>query len=355
MNAPVEAAVVDRRKFLGGSDVAAVYGVSPWRTPLDLYLDKIKPRADESTLDAEKKKFFARRKRLEPVIAEMLSDEYGIVVTRLSMDEDPNRYTDPEYPFLAAEIDFEFLMTPEVRAHFQNRPDFAAIPDGTLLNGEIKTVHPFKSSEWGEEGSEEVPIHYAAQVMHGLSVTRRPAALVAALFGVDTLVCFPVMRDEVTIAAIRKKCVSFWQENIEKRIPPEPVNVDDVKRLYAGYSGKPVLLSDEAHAALVTLDHLRAQKNQLERDVSECEWKIAHSVAFNWGLDVIPDEKKNPFIAEDENAVLMFDGRQVGSWNRQRGVYLDQKRLGVEHPEIVEAYRIEHHYRVFRLKKGKSK
>lgn len=355
MNAPVATVAPDRTKFLGGSDVAAIYGVSPWRTPLDLYLDKIKPRAEESTLDPEKAKFFARRKRQEPVIAEMLADEYGVVVTRLSLDSDPNRYQDPDYPFLAAEVDFEFLMSQAVRDNFPERADFAAIPDGTLLNGEIKTVHPFKASEWGEQGSEEVPIHYAAQVMHGLGVTRRPAALVAALFGLDTLLAFPVMRDDATIAAMRAKAVAFWTENVQKRIPPAPVNIEDVARMYAGFNGKPVELSDEAYTALSDLEALRARAAQFKIDQAEIEWRIARCVVFNWGIEVTPDDKNRPVIKEEQNALLMYGGHQVGSWNRQRGTYLDQKRLAVEKPEIIAGYTIEHRYRVFRTKKAKGK
>lgn len=356
MNAPAAPVAVDRQKFLGGSDVAAIYGVSPWRTPLDLYLDKSSPRG-EDTLDPEKKKFFARRKRQEPVIAEMLADEYGVVVERLSLDENPNRYHDPEFPFLAAEIDFEFRMSAAVRACFPGRADFCAIPDGALLNGEIKTVHPFKASEWGEQGSEEVPIHYAAQVMHGLGVApgRRPAALVAALFGLDNLVCFPVMRDDETIAAMRAKAVRFWNENVLAGVPPAPVNVEDVKRLYAGFKGKPVELSDEAHAALQDLDMLRAREAQFKIDRAELEWRIARCVAFNWGAELVPDDKNRPLISAEENAVLMHEGRQVGSWNRQRGTYLDQKRLAVEQPDVVAAFTVEHRYRVFRSKKPKTK
>lgn len=31
---------LDRTKYLGGSDVAGILGISPWRTPLDVYLDR---------------------------------------------------------------------------------------------------------------------------------------------------------------------------------------------------------------------------------------------------------------------------------------------------------------------------
>lgn len=355
MNAPLAPPAIDRQKFLGGSDVAAIYGVSPWKTPFDLFMDKVTPRSDEPDQDEERRKFFARRKRQEPVIAEMLADEYGIVVTRLSLDADPNRYLDPEHSFLAAEIDFEFEMSPAVREKFPERPDFGAIPDGTLLNGEIKTVHPFKASEWGDQGSEDVPIHYAAQVMHGLGVTNRPAAIVAALFGLDSLMCFPVMRDDETIAAMRAKAISFWIDNVQAGIPPAPVNTDDVVRMYSGFSGKAVELSHEAHEALVTIDALRKAEQQLKKDMAEAEWRVAQCVAFNWGVMVAPDKKGRIALEAKDNAALMYDGRPAGSWNRQRGTYLDQKRLAVEHPEIIPAFTVEHHYRVFRLKKGKSK
>ena len=348
----------DRTKFLGGSDVAAIFGVSPWRTPFDLWIDKSTPRGEEN-LDPKKKKFFARRKRQEPVVAEMLADEYGIVVTKLSLDDHPNRYVDPEYSFMAAEIDFEFLMSPDVREHFPDRPDFSAIPDGTLLNGEIKTVHPFKASEWGEEGSEEIPVHYAAQVMHGLGVTRRPAAIVAALFGLDTLLCFPVMRDEETIKAMRDKAVSFWLDNVEAGVAPAPVNLEDVKRMYQGFNGKPVELSDEAYEALRGIESVRETIKQANQDLEELQWRIARCVAFNWGVDVVDVDSgkgsKKPDLSVKDNAVLMYAGAQAGSWNRQRGTFLDQKRLKVEKPEIIEAFTVEHFYRTFRLKKDKSK
>ena len=362
MNAPaaLPLAVIpaghDRQKFLGGSDVAAIFGVSPWKTPYDLWADKIRPREENpEPLDPKREKFFRRRKRQEPVIAEMLAEEYGIVVTRLSLDEDPNRYRDAEFPFMAAEIDFEFEMSPSVRDAFPDRPDFGAIPDGTPLTGEIKTVHPFKAGEWGEEGTEEVPVHYAAQVMHGLGVTGKPAALVAALFGLDNLVCFPVMADPETIAAMRAKSAHFWNYNVVLRIPPDPVNLDDVKSMYSKFSGKPVPLSAEAYKALKDIVGLREQAKQLKLDLYDCEWAIARCVAFAWGADLVDrSEKKDeakPDVSIAENALLMYGERQVGSWNRQRGTYLDQRRLARDKPEITEAFTIEHYYRAIRVKK----
>ena len=32
---------MNRRTYLGGSDTAAILGLSPWKSPLELYLEKI--------------------------------------------------------------------------------------------------------------------------------------------------------------------------------------------------------------------------------------------------------------------------------------------------------------------------
>lgn len=354
MNAPglpVAVGNVDRRTYIGGSDIAGIMGLSPWQTPLQVW--ERKRAAEPEVIDEEKRKFFARRKRQEPVIAEMLADEFGVQVTRLSLDDNPNRYIDPEHPFLAAEIDFEFLMSDSVREHFPDRLEFAVIPNGTLLNGEIKTVHPFKASEWGEEGSEDVPIHYAAQGMYGLGITRRPAVLVAALFGLDTLLCFPVMADPATINGMREKAVAFWRNHIIAGMPPDPSNTDDVLRMYLDFNGKPVNLSDEAFQALQGIGTLRRRRKQIDDDMLELEWRVARCVAFEWGSPMsVPKGQKKPDIDATENAVLLFDGHKAGSWSRTFSRHLDQKRLGIEHPEIIAEFTLPHQFRVFRLSKG---
>lgn len=337
--------VLDRATYIGGSDVAAVLGISPWLTPLQLWERKVGLEPSES-LDPQKQKFFARRKRQEPIIAEMLADEYGVEVTRLSMDSDQNRYQDREHSFMAAEIDYEFILTDKVKAHFPEREDFARIPSGTLLNGEIKTVHPFKASEWGEQGSEEIPAHYAAQAMHGLGVTRRPACLVAALFGLDGLAAFPVVEDAPTIAGMRERCVSFWHDHVLANVPPAPSNMPELLRALKGVTGFPVEL-DDAHASLLRqIFAARKELAALKRDLEDAEYQLLEYIAVAWGGG-------DQSLTKD-NALLTHGGATLATWSRQAGAYLDQKRLKQDQPELVESYTVRHTYRVLREKKGKS-
>ena len=39
--APQDVGQLDRRTYLGSSDVAAILGLSKWKTPVDVYFEKI--------------------------------------------------------------------------------------------------------------------------------------------------------------------------------------------------------------------------------------------------------------------------------------------------------------------------
>ena len=135
----------------------------------------------------------------------------------------------------------------------------------------------------------------------------------------------------------------------------DPVNVADVTSMYSKFSGRSVELSPEAYKALKGIAELREQAKQMKLDLYDCEWAIARCVAINWGVDVVDrSEKKNEVkldVTSPENARLMYGEHQVGSWNRQRGTYLDQRRLAIEKPEIIAGYTLEHFYRAIRVKK----
>lgn len=331
---------MDRRRYLGGSDIAAVVGFDKRRTPVDLWYAKT---AEEppSPITPELARFFRRRTRQEPVIAEMLAEE-GVVVTRLSYG-DPNRYKDPEYPWMASEIDFEFAMTPEVRERY---PRLAEIPDGTTLNGEIKTHYGFMQNIYGDQNAEEVPIEYAAQVYWGMMITGRPAALVTPLFGVDNLVCYPILRDEETIAWMRAEAIKFWAL-VESKTPPDPRSVDDIKRLYTGYRGRPVATDETILEAVGKITALRAANKANAQQLEDLEFQVFDFVRKAWGKPGAGGPDQLP----SDDALLTYGGRPIASWKEQRGAYLDQKQLKIDKPEIARAYTKQTQFRVLRAVK----
>lgn len=308
----------DRKRYIGGSDVAAILGLDPYgKTPYTTYLAKIGEAPAE--MDADKRRFLERRKRWEGPIVEMLREEFGgeIVATN-------NRYIDAEHDFMAAEIDFEWRDA-----------------DGSAQNGEIKTVSPRAFGErygWGEEGSDEVPIHYAAQVMHGLGVTGRKVCVVAAMIGLDSMIFYRIERDDDLIADIRGKLTKFWTQHVVPRRPPEPIVIEDQIKMMLRQKGRPVQLTDEQLSMLKRIREIGQSISRLEEEDKEVKFQLLDTIRRAWDA---PSVEELP----EDNALLMRGEVVVSKYAHTRGASLDQKKLKLDNPDLVRKYTREYHYR----------
>ena len=268
---------LDRTQLIGGSDAAAILGISPWKSAFQLYQEKIGVAVDD--VSPEKQRLFARGKRWEPVVVEMLVDELQYRGHDVQIIGRNARYQDREFPFLSAEVDLELLV------------------DGEECNAELKTVHPFAAKAWGEPDTDEIPIYYAAQAMHGLMVKPRQKCIVAALIGADDLRVHQIERDEETIAAMRAKELAFWQR-VQDRNPPDPETAVDVKWLYAKDAGEVSEADDEL---LRLIGELHFQKTTAK-----------HAEA---AIDRISTQIK---LAMGNAALLLRDGRPIATWKSNK-------------------------------------
>lgn len=95
MNAPE----MNRMGFIGGSDVAAILGVSPFKTPHELWLQKT-GRAPREEVTPEQQKRFDRGHRLEPVVLQMLIDRLQDDGHEVELLQRNKYYEDAEHPFM---------------------------------------------------------------------------------------------------------------------------------------------------------------------------------------------------------------------------------------------------------------
>ncbi len=295
-----EVAIADRTKFLGGSDTAAILGISPWKTPLEVFLDKIQPRVE---VDPAKQKIFQRGKRMEPYVIDMLAEETGLEIIGRN-----NRYIDTELPFLAAEIDAE-----------------AASGE----NIEIKTVSPFKAQEWGEEQTDEVPVHYTAQAMHGLMVTGKAVCIFGVLIGADDFRVYRVERDDETIAAIREKEIEFW-ERIKTRTPPPMTSVSDVLLMFGKDSGSSIEADGKTIEQYNMLRDLKYRAKEIGVQIEEVESAIK--------------------MYMQDNAALTIDGNPIATWKTQNPKRFNQGKFARAFPDLFEQFKEESPCRIFRIK-----
>ena len=191
----------ERQKGIGGSDVAAILGMSPWRTPYQVWEEKTTP-IDETAAEDDRPALYWGRV-LEAPIRQAYADKTGRTVTKPA-----EAFVSSKYPFMCANLD-------------------GIADDGRVV--EFKTSS--KSDGWGEVGTDEIPDYYMTQVQHYLAVTGVKTADVAVLIGGNDFRIYTVEADEELQALLIERESEFWAL-VESRTPPDLTSTKDAARRY---------------------------------------------------------------------------------------------------------------------------
>jgi len=296
---------IDRKTYIGSSDAAAILGVSPWRTALDVYLDKT---SGPEPITPEKAAIFKRGHRLEPYILDMLEDEHGIRLLRFDDGKRSRRHLDKELPFLAAELDAE-------------------TDDGK--NVEAKSANFYGKGSWGEQYTDDVPIYYNAQAQHGMMVRCSQETIFPVLIGVDDFRLYHVKRDDEVITYLRQAEIEMW-DRIQRLDAPPAKTVSDIERLFPWDHGSVIQASVEVRDAYLELKDLKKRLKLIESDIGEQESLI------------------KLFLGEHQ--VLQFGADKLLTWKSQNTDRFDINTFRAAHPVIAKKYTKTSASRVLRLK-----
>jgi len=292
----------ERRKGIGGSDAAAALGLSRWKTPFMLYLEKT---GEVKPTDPGEAAYWGTR--LEDVVAEEFTVRTGKKARRRNAI-----FTDPERPFMLANIDREVV--------------------GENAGLEVKTT-----GAWGADGWEDdrVPDAYLIQAQHYMSVMGWDRVYFAVLIGGQRFIWKEVPRDDEFIELIRQGEESFWTL-VERRTPPPPggsdADSDILAKLYPEGVPESMDLPMEAEDLIA-------------------RWETAR-------------EEEKAAAAKKEEAANMLKGILQG---RERGVWLDRevrwatvrtervdtKALKEQYPDIMKSILKESVYRKFDIREVK--
>lgn len=171
-----------RRGFIGGSDIAAIIGLSPWKDPYRLYLEK---RGEIDQPEAETK--VQRRGRiLEPAIRQLYAEEHGADV------RDGATLHLPDMPWARAQIDATELV------------------DDLTIPVEIKSASEFTRGKWGASGTDDAPTYYCSQLHWQMAAMGAPFGRIVALLGADDLRVYTIERDPSVDQFLAAKAAEFW-------------------------------------------------------------------------------------------------------------------------------------------------
>jgi putative phage-type endonuclease len=214
-----------RRHGIGGSDAPIVIGESPYRSPNELWAEKVGIVAPAPENEA-----MAWGRRLEPLVAAAYTEATGRRLRRVT-----RLLRNRERPWQLASIDREVV--------------------GERRLVEIKTT---RSSRW--DGTDAVPGDVLAQVEHYLSVTGYDVADVAVLVGGSDLRVIEVGRDDAYIRDLVELETDFIRR-VESRTAP-PLDGSDATRrtlgrLYPSDDGSQLPATPETDRLLADLREAR--------------------------------------------------------------------------------------------------
>lgn len=255
-----------RKQGIGGSDVAAVLGVSPYRTPYQVWLDKTGQAPER-----EETEILHFGQVLEQVIADEFVRRNGVKVQRRNA-----MYHHKDHPELVANID-------------------RYIVGGKIL--ECKTCNAFAADKFGKDG-DSVPDEYLLQVQHYMHITGIHEAVLAVLIGGNQYRQFELMYDWSLADFAAAKCVEFWQKYVLTNTPPPATEHDDLAEYYTAKPGASINASPE----MVDL-------------IAEAKAKKAEVKALEKEIDSICFEIKN--FAGNHEIITMPGGKLLATWKQQ--------------------------------------
>ena len=288
-----------RQGGIGSSDAAAAVGLHPYKSPLQLWMEKTGrdshlPKVDPN--DDHSPMYWGTL--LEPIVAAHYTRRTGYRVRRLHAV-----LQHPEHPWMLANIDREVVGSAEVQ----------------IL--ECKTAGIHGSRLW----SEGVPEYVQLQVMHQLAVTGKQAADVAVLLGGQDLQVFRIERNEEMIAQLIDLERQFW--GYVQRDQEPPADGSDsadlaLRALYPRDSGTTLDFSGDLEMSGVFSDLLA----------------VRSVIASQTALEAQLKQRIQQRMGDASRAV--FESGEV-SWKRSKNaVALDTVQLLKDQPQLADSYRL---------------
>jgi putative phage-type endonuclease len=300
--------MIDRRTFIGGTDVAAILGMNPWRSAMDVWLEKtgrVEARRPETPA-------MAWGKRLEPVVAQAFSEATGLAAVE----------TAP--------------VTLEGRPFLGGSPDRLLVgPNGKTVGVlEIKTARD--GSAWGPDwsGAGGVPPHYAIQAAWYAGLLGIETVYVAALIAGSDLRCYRWRLDRDEWDRWADAAEAWWQRHVVGDEPPETPPGEAARAWTAARASSPLRpATDEEDAMLERLAEATVKLRQAEAELEEARSRIEAAIGEGEGVE---------------------GRRYVATWRRNRpSSVVDWKSAALEAgvtPDVAERFTTSKPgARVFRL------
>jgi putative phage-type endonuclease len=243
-----------RSRGLGGSEIAAVVGLSPRQSRFSLWHLKRGTIGKQNVNDGMRWGTL-----LEPVVCDYWATQHGEF---WSMDAGTYRHHEREWQL--ANVDRLLYPTEGVTSKTS--------PLGIL---EVKTAHQYDAHEWGY-GPEDIPPYYRCQVLWYLDALELPVAHLAVLIGGSDYREYEVPYSPDEAEWLREQGREFWQsvtDGVQPDIDGSDATYEAVRTLHPQINGDTVEIDPDLHqwfhdsrkaAEAATAEHQAAKATVLD-------------------------------------------------------------------------------------------
>lgn len=300
--------LAERRKGLGASDAAAVMGLNPFRTPLDVWIDKVRPDLIKESVNQDLLDF---GNDVEPAIERAYERQTRVALAH----HDPVQH--PEFP--------------EIRC----TPDRITLDRRKLV--QLKWETRF-SDKFGRPGTDEVPDAYLIQCAHEMVCVGCEFEDIATMHAGPPLLIFPLHRDRELEKRIIDYERGWWNDYVVKQVEP-PITGDASWSKYLAQKypthGMGMLTPAPEQMATLGLDSLKNQLKvvaDLEQSIEATKNVIKAFIGEYDGL-LCPDGTKI-YWKRDQDTV-----KDVTDWER---CFMDYAEIFHMTPEYRDKHIAKH-------------
>lgn len=278
-----------RAHGVGASEAAQALGLSQWGTSYDLWLDKRGEGEEREPSEA-----MSLGHLMEPVIARLYEAENECTLLPVA-----ETFVHPEYAWLMA------------------TPDYRRADDKVVV--ECKNVNAFRKREFGEPGSDAIPMDVLVQSLAQLAVMQPLVGVnrvdVGVLFGGNEYLQFMVHYDKAAVDRLIERVGDFWQ-HVQSGTPPAPQSLADVRRMFSRDVGRVVEASPAVADAVEKLRSVRETIKKFEESEEFLLLAIQTHMA-------------------DASTLVLPDGQIAATWKKAKDSQrLDTERLKAEYFDV---------------------
>lgn len=311
-----------RSRGIGGSDVGAICGVSPFTSARQIYLKKTGQYDDALGISEASKERMHFGHMLEPIVA----DEYAkreLDGTNYRLVEIDATFCHKEHPWALANIDRLIVEVTKLEDGTE-----ALTPVGIL---ECKTTSEYNNEEW-ESG--EILLSYIYQLNWYLWILGLDKGAFACLVGGNKFYSYEVYRnDQLLTDTIIPAAKSFWFDNVLALKEPE-MQAADTEFVNATYG------SVVKNSEIVFEDD---EANSLAETVFTCKAKIKE-------LTSIMEEAQNRLKDRLKENEIGYCKDYTIKWSPRSQTRVDTDTLKKQYPEVYEACKKQISFRAMTVK-----